>query len=356
MIQEATPLSGPAKNASPMLRVDEVTKFFGERRRLKLGETDVVQALRGVGLALQRGQVLGLVGESGSGKTTLFRVIAGLIKPSSGGVFLDGSDVSTLKGGGLRDFHRKVQMVFQDPFSSLDPRRTIRWTIGEPLRAQKLSNKREHRDRVDSLMLRLGLDPALGKRYPHQFSGGQRQRIAIARALTVDPELILLDEPLSALDMSIQAQVINLLKEIQVEKNLSYLLVAHDLSVIQHVSDHVAVMYLGRIVETGTRKEVYSAPAHPYTSALLSAAPVPDPSIERKRERRIPLGEPASPSNPPSGCSFHPRCWRAREVAAGGTEPVLSIDGDAIPLRCIKEDPGLEGTGQMAACHFPLAH
>ena len=268
-----------------------------------------IKAVDGVSFDIRRGETLGLVGESGCGKTTTGRCILQLYKPTSGQVLFEGHDLTTLKGGQLRRFRRRMQMIFQDPYSSLDPRQNAGSIIGEPLIVHKMTNSRsEYREQVSELLSVVGLNPSMSNRFPHEFSGGQRQRIGVARALAVRPSLIVCDEPVSALDVSIQAQVINLLEDLQEQFNLTYLFIAHDLSVVRHISDRIAVMYLGKIMELADRTDLYENPLHPYTKALLSAVPIPDPVIESQRERIILTGDVPSPLRPPPGCVFHTRC------------------------------------------------
>jgi len=273
-----------------------------------------VKAVDGLDFTINRGETLGLVGESGCGKSTTGRTILQLYRPTAGQVFFKGQDLVKMKGEELRKMRRNMQMIFQDPYASLNPRMTVGDIIGEPLEVHNIAKGKEKKDRVQDLLQVVGLNPYFVNRYPHEFSGGQRQRIGIARSLAVQPDFIVCDEPISALDVSIQAQIINLLEELQSKFNLTYLFIAHDLSVVRHISDRVAVMYLGKIVELTDRDSLYKNPLHPYTKALLSAVPIPDPLVEEKRERFILVGDVPSPVNPPSGCRFHTRCPVAIEI------------------------------------------
>jgi oligopeptide transport system ATP-binding protein len=334
-VQAAERAPKVAATADPViLRVDNVYKHF------PIGGLGglAVHAVDGVSLQIRRGETLGLVGESGCGKSTLARLITALLPVTGGKVFFEGEEMSALSGGRLRRMRRKVQMIFQDPFASLDPRMTVGDIIAEPLENFGIGNRRERNTRVQELLRLVGLNPNFTNRYPHEFSGGQRQRIGIARALAVNPSFIVCDEAVSALDVSIQAQIINLLQDLQREFNLTYLFIAHDLAVVRHLSDRIAVMYLGKIVETADRNDIYERSQHPYTKALLSSIPVPDPAIERQRTPITIKGEIPSPVDPPSGCRFHPRCPIAR-----------------VPGVCSEQEPPLEQHGapdQVAACHF----
>ena len=273
-----------------------------------------VRAVDGLSFHVERQETLGLVGESGCGKSTTGRAILQLHRPTAGSVLFDGEELTEMKGGSLRRFRRKMQMIFQDPFSSLNPRMSVSQIIGEPMAIHKLYKGEERRDRIEYIMNAVGLNPLFAKRYPHEFSGGQRQRIGIARALAVEPEFIVADEPVSALDVSIQAQIINLMEDLQQEFKLTYLFIAHDLAVVRHISDRVAVMYLGKMMELAESNELYQLPLHPYTQALLSAVPITDPELERTRERIVLAGDVPSPLRPPPGCVFHTRCPIAEEV------------------------------------------
>jgi len=295
-----------------------------------------VRAVDGVSFSIERGQTMGLVGESGSGKTTIGRTIVRLYKPTAGQILFGDKDLAKMGGEELRLARQRIQMVFQDPFASLNPRYTIGSLIAEPMHIYKVASGTKIRERTAELLSVVGLRPEYIDRYPHEFSGGQRQRIAVARALSINPEFVIADEPVSALDVSIRAQVLNLLQRLQKQFDLTYLFVSHDLSVVRHVADRIAVMYLGRIVELADRDELYAAPKHPYTKALLSAVPIPDPQIEKRRKRIILSGDLPSPINIPSGCRFHTRCPMAQEICRE-VEPVYEAK---------------EGREHYAACHF----
>ena len=301
---------------------------------------DVIRAVDGVSLTIERGKTLGLVGESGSGKTTTGRAIVRLLDPTTGSVRFDGQEIATLSGEPLRRLRQRFQMIFQDPYSSLNPRMTVRTIVAEPLDIHAIGSRAERAERVMELLDLVGLSPHAADRFPHEFSGGQRQRIGIARALALNPDLIVADEPISALDVSIRAQILALLERLQSELNLTYLVVAHDLAIVRRISDHVAVMYLGRIVESAPTAELYSAPLHPYTIALLSAVPIPDPAIQTHRRRIILRGEIPSPANPPTGCHFHTRCWLYQRLGE--------------PEACRTEQPPLRfaPSDHPVACHF----
>jgi oligopeptide transport system ATP-binding protein len=292
-----------------------------------------VKAVDGLDFFIRRGETLGLVGESGCGKSTTGRAILQLYRATAGQVLYEGTDLCKLKGEPMRKMRRRMQMIFQDPYASLNPRMTVGNIIGEPMEIHNLAKGKEKQQKVQHLLEIVGLNPYMANRYPHEFSGGQRQRVGVARALAVEPEFIVCDEPISALDVSIQAQIINLLEELQSQFHLTYLFIAHDLSVVRHISDRVAVMYLGKIVELATRDELYFKPMHPYTKALLSAVPIPDPFVEVKRERIILTGDVPSPVNPPSGCHFHTRCPIAIDLCKQ-VDPEFKDHGDLHWVAC----------------------
>ena len=325
--------SNPQQKTETILEVDNLKKYFPIKGGLFRRTTTVVKAVDGVSFTVRRGETLGLVGESGCGKTTTGRSILRLEQPTAGEVVFDGKDVLKAGGRELKTLRRDMQIVFQDPYASLDPRITIGESIGEGLVIHGLGNAKERAERVRAVMERVGLHTAQANRYPHEFSGGQRQRIGIARALIMEPKLIVCDEPVSALDVSIQSQVLNLLRNLQREFGLTYLFIAHNLSVVEHISDRVGVMYLGKMVELTTSEALFREPLHPYTKALITAIPVPNPTI--RRERIVLEGDVPSPINPPAGCRFHPRCWIAKDL-------------------CKEQDPAFEEQRKdhWVACHF----
>jgi len=326
-------MSDPRTEPIPLLQTRDLVKYYPIRGGVFLKEIEVVKAVDHVSLTIESGETLGLVGESGCGKSTFGMTVLRLEEPTSGEILFEGESILSLEPEQLRALRKKMQIIFQDPFSSLNPRKTVSQIIGEPLLIHGVKNRHERNERVVDLLNVVGLRKEHMRRYPHQFSGGQRQRIGVARALALNPKLIICDEAVSALDVSIQSQVINLLKDLQEKFGLTYLFISHDLSVVKHVSNRVAVMYLGKIVELAESEALYQNPLHPYTQALLSAYPIPDPEIKRKRI--ILKGDVPSPINPPSGCRFHTRCLYAREI-------------------CSQKEPELkeENTGHKAACFF----
>jgi oligopeptide transport system ATP-binding protein len=323
-----------------LVEVDNLKVYFPIRAGFFKTVQGTVKAVDDVTFDVKRGETLGLVGESGCGKSTIGRAMIRLREPTEGTVRFDGVDLTSLTSGELRKMRRRMQIIFQDPYGSLDPRMTVGSIVSEPIETHHLAEGAAKKERVAELLRLVGLDPKYVSRYPHEFSGGQRQRIGVARALAVEPEFIVCDEPISALDVSIQAQVLNLLTDLRARLGLTYLFVAHDLSVVKHISDRVAVMYLGKVVELGPPDQLYAAPGHPYTRALLSAVPVPDPVSERKRRRVILKGDVPSPVNPPPGCRFHTRCWLYERL--GKPEACRTIDP---PLAVLQGE-------HQAACHF----
>jgi oligopeptide transport system ATP-binding protein len=322
----------------PLLKISNLKKYFPVRRGLLSRVVGHVQAVDNVSFEIAEGETLGLVGESGCGKTTTGRTLLRLLEPSSGRIFFDGRDVTDIGGNELRTLRRDMQIVFQDPFGSLNPRMTIKGIIEEGLVIHKIGTKAERLEKVQQTMERVGLDLSYINRYPHEFSGGQRQRIGIARALALNPRFMVLDEPISALDVSIQSQVINLLTELREEFNLTYLFISHDLSVVEYISDRVAVMYLGEIVELAKSEQLYAQPLHPYTHALLSSSPTMDPTAKTKRI--VLEGDVPSPINPPSGCRFHPRCPLANEACRSEVPPLVQLDSHEVRCHVVQEHLG----------------
>ena len=341
-------MTAPATNGRPLLEVRDLKKHFPIKKGLFGRAKGAVRAVDGVTFSVAPGETLGLVGESGCGKTTTGRCVLRLIEPTSGSIRFDGADVCALDSGSLRRMRRQMQIIFQDPFSSLNPRMTIGATIREGLTIHKLAEGAAADQRVRQLLDEVGLRPEYAARYPHEFSGGQRQRVGIARALAVEPKLIVCDEPVSALDVSVQAQVVNLLQDLQRDRGLAYLFIAHDLSVVEHIADRVAVMYLGKVVELAPSEMLYREPLMPYTQALLSAVPVPSPGA--KKQRIVLAGDPPSPANPPSGCVFHPRCHHPqKDAACAAIVPPLEEKAPGHWVACIKQPPTTVDWAQQQA-------
>jgi peptide/nickel transport system ATP-binding protein/oligopeptide transport system ATP-binding protein len=345
MTATVSPVPAPTAGAgrSALVEVRDLVKHFPVRGGILQRTIGMVQAVDGVSFEIRRGETLGLVGESGCGKTTVGRLLLRLIEPTSGTIRFDGADLTAIKGAALKPYRRRMQIIFQDPYASLDPRAPIADSIGEGLRIHGIGNPAERRQKVSRMMDLVGLQPYHARRYPHEFSGGQRQRIGIARALVLEPDLVVCDEPVSALDVSIQAQVLNLLKQLQRELGLTYLFVAHNMGVVEHISDRVAVMYLGRIAELADRDELFRKQEHPYTEALMSAIPIPDPLL--RRQRVILRGDVPSPVNPPTGCRFHPRCQLRQElgspvICAEVVPPLIYLSGDHACACHFRQPPG----------------
>jgi oligopeptide transport system ATP-binding protein len=324
-------------NGQPLVEVKSLKKYFPIRKGVLQREVARVHAVDDVSFAVKEGETIGLVGESGCGKSTLGRCIVKLLDPTEGDVVFQGRSIAKLGARAMRPLRRQMQMVFQDPYASLNPRKRVGTIVGDPLRIHRIGDRAGRKKQVEELLEAVGLSPEHYNRFPHEFSGGQRQRIGVARALALRPKLVVADEPVSALDVSIQAQMINLLEDLQEEFSLTYVFIAHDLGVVRHVSDRIAVMYLGKLVELSPAEELYTRPIMPYTEALLSAVPIPDPDLSEQRDRIVLEGDVPSPINPPSGCRFHPRCRYATEVCSQIEPPLTDY-----------------GNGHLAACHHPL--
>ena len=341
MTDVATEAPGaPADGTGPLLQAEGLVKDFAIRGGVLSRTVGYVSAVAGVDVSVDRGETLGLVGESGCGNSTTGRLLLNLIPPTAGTVLFDGEPINAMKGKRLAEMRRRFQIVFQDPYASLNPRMTVGAVLGEPLKVHFGLKDDEITDRVGDLLRTVGLAPEHTNRFPHEFSGGQRQRIGVARALAVNPKLIVCDEPVSALDVSVQAQILNLLSDLQRDFGLTYVFIAHDLNVVRHSSDRVMVMYLGKVAEVGDKNQLYETPKHPYTGALLSAVPIPNPELGRARKHIVLEGDVPNPINPPSACNFHPRCPRFREGHCDVEPPPLYPFGD----------------GHVAACHYPLEH
>ncbi|HEY8524109.1 MAG TPA: oligopeptide/dipeptide ABC transporter ATP-binding protein [Acidimicrobiales bacterium] len=345
--ETAVDTAATTKTDTPLLEAKGLVKDFPIRGGILQRPVGYVSAVAGVDITVNRGETLGLVGESGCGKSTTGRLLLNLITPTAGSVVFDGQDIGRLRGKELARMRRRFQIVFQDPYASLNPRMTVGAALAEPLKVHFGWSRSQIDDRVRELLRTVGLAPEHANRFPHEFSGGQRQRVGVARALALEPDMIVLDEPVSALDVSIQAGVVNLLCHLQDELGLAYVFIAHDLSVVRHISDRVAVMYLGKIVETGPRDAIYDRPGHPYTQALLSAIPLPDPERERRRERIILTGDVPSPADPPSGCRFRTRCWHRAKLEESGVD--TSVCAEEEPLLQIRPKSEIE---HPVACHF----
>ncbi len=345
--------------ATPLVEIRDLVKRFPITAGLRNREVGAVHAVDGVSFDVMQGETIGLVGESGCGKSTTARLILRLLEPTSGSIRFDGHEIADMDAPSLAPFRRQMQMIFQDPYSSLNPRKTVGAIIGEPFEIHRLAaTEADRKGRVQDLMDLVGLNPEHYNRYPHEFSGGQRQRIGVARAIAVKPRLLVADEPVSALDVSIQAQIINLLSDLKRELGLTLVFIAHDLSVVRHVCDRIAVMYLGKIMEIAESDDLVEGPRHPYSSALLSAIPVPDPVLARTRTRQVLVGDVPSPTNPPSGCRFHTRCAHARDVAVSQGGEVIEGELGGVPELCSNDIPPLEEIDGQAdhtcACWFPL--